>query len=84
VLPSSCGIAIADSKKSCACPPLLITQQLSPALGAISPHHSVQVILPAVQLLRTLQHTEHDGPQAQVEDVDEQQRDPALYTGGTG
>jgi hypothetical protein len=22
VLPSSCGIAIADSKKSCACPPL--------------------------------------------------------------
>jgi hypothetical protein len=23
VLPSSCGIAIADSKKSCACPPLI-------------------------------------------------------------
>jgi hypothetical protein len=23
VLPSSCGIAIADSEKSCACPPLL-------------------------------------------------------------
>jgi hypothetical protein len=26
VLPSSCGIAIADSKKSCACPPLLISR----------------------------------------------------------
>jgi hypothetical protein len=25
VLPSSCGIAIADSKKSCACPPLINT-----------------------------------------------------------
>jgi hypothetical protein len=25
VLPSSCGITIADSKKSCACPPLVIT-----------------------------------------------------------
>ncbi len=25
VLPSSCGIAIADSKKSCACPPLEFT-----------------------------------------------------------
>jgi hypothetical protein len=25
VLPSSCGIAIADSKKSCACPPLTNT-----------------------------------------------------------
>jgi hypothetical protein len=24
VLPASCGIAIADSKKSCACPPLVI------------------------------------------------------------
>jgi hypothetical protein len=25
VLPSSCGIAISDSKKSCACPPLVIS-----------------------------------------------------------
>jgi hypothetical protein len=26
VLTSSCGIAVADSKKSCACPPLIITK----------------------------------------------------------
>jgi hypothetical protein len=26
VLPSICGIAIADSKKSCACPPLTVSQ----------------------------------------------------------
>ncbi len=26
VLPSSCGIAIADSKKSCACPPFVNVQ----------------------------------------------------------
>jgi hypothetical protein len=25
VLPSSCGIVIADSKKGCACPPLVVT-----------------------------------------------------------
>jgi hypothetical protein len=25
VFPSSCGIPIADSKKSCACPPLVVT-----------------------------------------------------------
>jgi hypothetical protein len=33
VLPASCGIALADSKKSCACPPLQFTSSSLLSLG---------------------------------------------------
>jgi hypothetical protein len=41
-------------------------------------HHSVEVDPASIQLLRALEYAEHHGAQAQVQDVDEQQRDPAL------
>jgi hypothetical protein len=34
VLPSSCGIAIADSKKSCACPPV----------KEVHEHHEIKIM----------------------------------------
>jgi hypothetical protein len=40
--------------------------------------HSVEVDPASIQLLRALKHAEDHGAQAQVQDVDEQQRDPAL------
>jgi hypothetical protein len=43
VLPSSCGIAIADSKKSCACPPLAFKYRI---LNEAAHHINKSIINP--------------------------------------